>query len=500
MAYLPVSSYLYGKKHRIMSNLQKKNLFILIVVATLATLPWLGYSDFNTKGEPREAIVSLTMLQQDNWILPHNNGGEMAYKPPFFHWCIAATATVLGGMSEWAARFPSALACILMLAWMYVYYTKRRDAGTALTASLICLGCFEIFRAAHACRVDMVLTFCIVGAIYAFARWTEHEHRRPVPWLAILMMSLGTLTKGPVAIVLPCGVTGLYLLLRRENFFRVFFSLAATALASLILPALWYYAAYQQGGEEFLRLVKEENIDRFLGKMSYASHENGLWYYFVMLPAGLLPWTLALLPALRKKCSLREIKEQMARIQPLELFSMVAATVIFVFYCIPKSKRGVYIMPMYPFTAYFIALYMQKAFSAKFIKRAICAAVGLFTLAFAVVLPSFILNKKSDLGTAQEIGRIVGNGYLTSHVSGGAPGNPMHFFTINYYMKDKVDVWKENGPVQEEGYLLIGEKDAPAFIQQQSDYKFSPVELKPHRSCDIKQNIQLYHFKPAKSK
>ena len=179
---------------------------------------------------------------------------------------------------------------------------------------------------------------------------------------------------------------------------------------------------------------------------------------------------------------------------------MVAATVIFVFYCIPKSKRGVYIMPMYPFTAYFIALYMQKAFSAKFIKRAICAAVGLFTLAFAIVLPFFILNKKSDLGTAQEIGRIVGNGYLTSHVSGGAPGNPMHFFTINYYMKDKVDVWKENGPVQKEGYLLIGEKDAPAFIQQQSDYKFSPVELKPHRSCDIKQNIQLYHFKPARSK
>ena len=81
-----------------MNNLQKKNLFILIVVATLATLPWLGFSDFNTKGEPREAIVSLTMLQQDNWILPHNNGGEMAYKPPFFHWCIAATATVLGGM------------------------------------------------------------------------------------------------------------------------------------------------------------------------------------------------------------------------------------------------------------------------------------------------------------------------------------------------------------------------------------------------------------------
>ena len=482
-----------------MNTLQKKNLLILIVVAALATLPWLGLSDFNTKGEPREAIVSLTMIQQDNWILPHNNGGEMAYKPPFFHWCIAATATVLGGMSEWAARFPSALTALLMMVWMYVYYAKRRNAQTALTAALICLGCFEVFRAAHACRVDMVLTFCIVGAIYAFARWTEHEHCRPVPWLAILMMSLGTLTKGPVAIVLPCGVTGLYLLLRRENFFRVFLSLAATALASLILPAVWYYAAYQQGGEEFLRLVKEENIDRFLGKMSYASHENGLWYYFVMLPAGLLPWTLALLPGLRRKWSLEGIKRKFTQIEPVELFSLVAATVIFVFYCIPKSKRGVYILPMYPFVAYFIALYMHKVFSPRFIKRATGVSVGLFTLAFAVVLPFFFLNRKSDLNTAREIQRIVGDKYLTSHVSGGAPGNPMHFFTINYYLKDKVDAWKSTGPAQPEGYLIIGEKDAPDFIQSQDKFRFLPVELEPHRSCDVKQNILLYRFEPLKS-
>ncbi len=481
-----------------MNKIQKKNLFILVAIVALATLPWLGLSDFNTRGEPREAIVSFTMLQQDNWILPHNNGGEMAYKPPFFHWCMASVATVLGGMSEWAARFPSALACMLMLVWTYVFYARRRNADTALLTALVCLSCFEIFRSAHTCRVDMMLTFCIVGATLAFARWTEHERRRPVPWLAILMMSLGTLTKGPVAIVLPCGITGLYLLLRRENFFCVFFSLAASAVASLVLPALWYYAAYQQGGEEFLRLVKEENIDRFLGKMTYASHENGLWYYFVMLPAGLLPWTLALLPGLKRKWSVQDIKQRFARIEPLELFTMVAATLIFVFYCIPKSKRGVYIMPMYPFVAYFVALYLRRAFSEKFIRRAVCTAVGLFTLAYAFVLPVFILNKKSDHNTALEIKRIVGDTYLTSHISGSAPGNPMHFFTINYYLEDGVDSWKPSGPAQPEGYLIISEKDAPDFIAGQTAYRFTPVEITPHKSCDVRKNIQLYHYEPAK--
>lgn len=477
-----------------MGKTERKNLLLLIFIVFLTTIPWLGVSDFHTKGEPREAIVSLTMIQQDNWILPHNNGGEMAYKPPFFHWCVAATATVTGAVNEWTARFPSALACLLMLAWAYVYYARRRDAYTALLACLVCFSSFEIYRAAFACRVDMMLTFCIVGATYAFARWTEHKRTRPIPWLPILMMSLGTLTKGPVAIVLPCGITGIYLLIRRENFFRVFFSLGATALAALILPAVWYVLAYQQGGEEFLRLVKEENLDRFLGKMTYASHENGLWYYFVMLPAGLLPWSVALLPALWKKHNLQHIRNRLTRMDSVELFSLLAAAVIFVFYCIPKSKRGVYIMPVYPFLSFFIALYLRRTFSGKAIRRAVAVAIGLYVLAFAAILPPFFLNKKSDRHTATAIRRITSGKYLTSYVRGGAPGNPVHFFTVNFYLKNAVDTWKEDGTMPSEGYLIIGEKDAPEFIQTHKAYRFRPINLEPHRSCDIKQDIQLYHY------
>lgn len=52
-------------------------------------IPFLGLTDFNTKGEPREAVVAYTMLEHGNWILPINNGGNIPYKPPFFHWCIA---------------------------------------------------------------------------------------------------------------------------------------------------------------------------------------------------------------------------------------------------------------------------------------------------------------------------------------------------------------------------------------------------------------------------
>lgn len=69
----------------------KTSLFLLLlVISTLTIIPYLGLTNFHTKGEPREAIVAVSMLQNDNWILPINNGGDIAYKPPFFHWCIAA--------------------------------------------------------------------------------------------------------------------------------------------------------------------------------------------------------------------------------------------------------------------------------------------------------------------------------------------------------------------------------------------------------------------------
>ena len=61
---------------------------LLITISILTLIPFIGLTDFHTKGEPREAIVAVSMLDSGNWILPENNGGDMAYKPPMFHWAI----------------------------------------------------------------------------------------------------------------------------------------------------------------------------------------------------------------------------------------------------------------------------------------------------------------------------------------------------------------------------------------------------------------------------
>lgn len=81
---------------------------IVILEAAILLLPFLGMALFHSKGEPREAIVAVSMLQTGDWILPVSNGDVIPYKPPLLAWCIALLAKLLGGeVTEYISRMPS---------------------------------------------------------------------------------------------------------------------------------------------------------------------------------------------------------------------------------------------------------------------------------------------------------------------------------------------------------------------------------------------------------
>ena len=344
-----------------MNNNYNKAFTIVCVIAVMLTVPFLGLTDFYSKGEPREAVVAYTMVEHGNWILPINNGGDIPYKPPFFHWCIALFSLLQGHVSEFTSRLPSALALVAMSVGGFVFFAKRKNANMALLATLLSLTAFEVHRAGINCRVDMVNTAFMVGALFLMYQWWERG-KHTMPWLAILCMSGATLTKGPVGMLLPCAVMGVFMLTQRESLWSTVWRLGLTALLSLVLPLCWYYAAYLQGGDEFLRLVKEENIDRLLGKMAYESHENPFWYNFLTLITGWLPYTLLFVFSLFvlpwKRFSKSGFMQSVRRAEPLQVFVWLAFGIILFFYCIPKSKRSVYLLPCYPFMAWLMAQYV----------------------------------------------------------------------------------------------------------------------------------------------
>lgn len=355
----------------------------VIIISAITLLPFLGNVDFTTKGEPREAVVAMSMLNQHNWILPINNGFDIPYKPPFFQWCIAAFSLVTGHVSEFTSRLPSALSLIIMLCAGALFYAKRKNNNVSLLAAIITLTAFEVHRAGTNCRVDMVLTMFIVCALYALYKWWEKDCRQ-LPWIAVLCMSGATLAKGPVGIVLPCFVMFVFMLftawqgskLNGAMAWKTVYKLFLSAALAAVLPVLWYWAAYRQGGDQFMALVMDENVGRFLGKMKVVTHANPWHYNFLMLIAGWLPWTLPLLLSLfvlpwRKfansftkgestgKVTLKSrIMAAMRKADAVQVFTWLSFLLILFFYCIPKSKRGVYLLPCYPFMAVLIVEYM----------------------------------------------------------------------------------------------------------------------------------------------
>ena len=550
-----------------------KALWLVIILAIAMMIPFLGLSDFNTKGEPREAVVAYTMLEHGNWILPINNGGDIPYKPPFFHWCIAFFSLIAGHVNEYTSRLPSAVSLVLMTIGGFVFYAKRKDTQTSLIAAILTLTAFEVHRAGMNCRVDMVNSALMVGAMYLLYRWWE-KGKHQLPWLAILCMSGATLTKGPVGIILPCFVMGVFMLTQRENFWGIVWRMALTALLSLIIPFCWYYAAYLQGGDEFLRLVKEENIDRFLGKMAYESHENPAWYNLLTLVMGWAPYTLLLLFSLFilpwKKFSKTRFLENAKKATPLQVFTWLAFLLVLFFYCIPKSKRSVYLLPCYPFMAYLIAEYivwmmkekmgalkvyagviaslavilvvatlviragcipdtifhgkhaadniamlhaigeshsflfnvcqmflligayyifkaLKKKETSQMMKYTLVMIIAIFITLDSTLQPA-VLNTKADKHLAPVIEKKFDTSKLYSYMS----VEMMHFFSLNFYLGDKIQQFDKVLP--QDGVLMIPEEDMPDFKEKfGKDYTLQKVwEVK--RLVESRHPVGFYRF------
>lgn len=351
----------------------QKPITMVIVICIISVLPWIGLGDFSTKGEPREAAVAVSMLETGNWVLPQVYANEFAYKPPLAHWLMAAASLPQGYVSEFTSRLPSALAFIILIGFTLVFFGKRLRFQQAFIATLLLITCIEIHRAAMTTRVDMLLTTFIVIGLYQLYRWEDKLELKGVPIAIPALLGCAVLTKGPVGIILPLFVFGVYLLmLRKYSYLVIFKALLYAGISSIFLPLLWYVAAWKQGGDTFLNVMLAENFGRFFHLSTpdihyNLGHENGVWYNFMTLAAGFVPWTIFFffsLFGLKLHKPEKSVKEILAstwnNIRSMEkekLFSLVALVCIIFFYSIPSSKRSVYLMPAYPFIAIFLAQY-----------------------------------------------------------------------------------------------------------------------------------------------
>lgn len=352
----------------------QKPVILVVILCLISVLPWINMGAFSTKGEPREAAVAVSMLETGNWILPASYADEFAYKPPMAHWLMAVFSYPEGYVSEFTSRLPSLLAFVLLVAGVLVFFGRRiAKFQEAFIATLFMMTCVEIHRAGMTARVDMLLTLFIVGGLFCLYKWEDELELKGLPVIIPLTLGCAVLTKGPVGVVLPLFIFAVYLLMLGRYHYRTLLKVLLYAgISSLFLPSLWYISAWKQGGDAFLNVVLAENFARFFHLSSPAisydlGHENGVWFNFVTLIAGFIPWTLFFFFSLfgfklvRPEKPIRQILQEawtsVRSMEKVRLFSLVALVCILFFYSIPSAKRSVYLMPAYPFISLFLAQY-----------------------------------------------------------------------------------------------------------------------------------------------
>jgi 4-amino-4-deoxy-L-arabinose transferase-like glycosyltransferase len=279
-------------------------------------------------------------------ILPYFTPAEMTHAPPFYWWMAAISAKLLG-WNEFALRLPaiiaSALGCALVFAWLAG--TMSRRAGLWAAAAL--LFCHFYADAARQPRMDSMLAMLVTGAAVSLERAIAGERRRRAVYLvaAALFMGLGTLTKGPLGVLLPGLVIALYLLVRGR--FRELFApgLIASFAGGFAVGLAWYLAAYHVGGEQFYQWQVVTNLWlRFIPASAGGKGfcDNPFYYFVPHTIGGFLPWTLYL-PAL----GVWLWKRGRAIAEPV-IFALCWFVAIFVFFSASTGKCLVYILPVFP--------------------------------------------------------------------------------------------------------------------------------------------------------
>lgn len=330
----------------------------LVIIAAIGLLIFivnLGGYPLYTKGEPREAVTIFDIVNGGGIILPMRAGVEIPSKPLLMHWIAAAISFLAGRVNEWTVRLPSAIFAIGGMIVCYLYTRTLFNQRAAFFSALILGTSFQYVQAGTGCRVDMTLTFFLEIAFFEFIAIAEGLSDRTA--LLYLAIAAAVLTKGPVGAALPATVMAVWMALCGRWDLLPRLRLRRGALMVGIIGGGWYLAAIATGGMDFVhKQLLAENLFRLFHHGGFhEGHAHAFYYEEGALIAGFMPWSLIAIPAVIQY--VRGTRKMDARFGYLLAWFLT----VLIFYNLPQSKRGVYLLALYPALSAIIAILISDA-------------------------------------------------------------------------------------------------------------------------------------------
>lgn len=300
--------------------------------------------------EPAYAEAAREMVISGDWVTPHFNFRPRFDKPIFFYWLIALAYKGFG-VGEYAARVWSAVFATGLTLSIYLFGRRRLSERAALIAALAFATNAGTVVLARAAVTDMTLTFCMTVALFGFfdlylADDAVGHHFSLAGYAAI---ALAVLTKGPIGLLLPGLVVGLFLAIRRKGrhgLSKLRLLPGIGLFSAVVLP--WYVLVLREHGWTFVYgFFVQHHLNRYLGVIS--GHVGGALYFLPVIILGFFPWSGMLSDAFGRLWTIRRrLRAGLTERQELLLFLWLWAGVIVLFFSFSRTKLPSYIFPAVP--------------------------------------------------------------------------------------------------------------------------------------------------------
>lgn len=235
--------------------------------------------------------VARAMVESGDYLVPRYRGEPFFDKPPLAYWLMAASFRAFGFTLAAARLVPvaAALALLLATAWLgrLVFDRATGVAGAAMLASTLL---FLTFGRVAMSDMLLALWTTLAVALALAAEHAEGSRRRAIALALGVVLGLGFMTKGPIALLLAgTGILSWAWYARRLPFPRRETALAAAAF--LLTGFTWFALVYRRLGAGPLEyFFLRENLERFAGE-TYDAGRSPAYYLGAYLAVG-LPWSL----------------------------------------------------------------------------------------------------------------------------------------------------------------------------------------------------------------
>jgi 4-amino-4-deoxy-L-arabinose transferase-like glycosyltransferase len=345
---------------------QKQNRMVVVffLVSGLVLSYNLWGKSLENHGYVRYAEIAREMIRSGEWVVPHYNGEVYIEKPPLLFWLMAIPSWCYGSVTPLIARLPSAVSAWAVV--MVLFLWGRRVYGSVqsgLISGGLCLMSFQFFFEARNPKTDMLFCLMIVLSLYFFYRGYDTDRRKSYVFygLSFFSMGLGTLTKGPVGLVIPILIVAAFLLKERQIKILVSgeFLIGYVVLAVTVL--LWAALfVYKVGWEESIALVKSTGV---------MTRRAPIYFYFQKICGQFFPVSLTL-PFL----FVHLWRKRGERLPSGEFFLLLWFVLLFVLLTLYNFRASRYLLPVLPPLALMAGGMLQKQF------RHVAVAFCLFVL------------------------------------------------------------------------------------------------------------------------